>query len=48
MTPAVTPDPELIRMYEARGYRFATVPQLLVDNPPPRNQQIYSVRGSGG
>ena len=40
--------PKIITELRGRGYRFATVPQLLVDNPPPRNQQIYSVRGSGG
>jgi hypothetical protein len=32
----------------ARGYKLVTVPKLLLDNPPPRNQGISSVVGQGG
>jgi peptidoglycan/xylan/chitin deacetylase (PgdA/CDA1 family) len=28
----------LIHKLRARGYRFVTVPRLLVDDPPPRRQ----------
>ncbi|MFL5821936.1 MAG: polysaccharide deacetylase family protein [Solirubrobacteraceae bacterium] len=40
--------PKIITELRKRGYRLVTVPQLLVDNPPPANQQITSVTGSGG
>ncbi len=40
--------PKIISALRARGYRFATVPQLLLDNPPPHNQQISAILGSGG
>ena len=40
--------PRIIRVLRARGYRFVTVPQLLLDNPPPAEQQISAVIGSGG
>jgi peptidoglycan/xylan/chitin deacetylase (PgdA/CDA1 family) len=40
--------PKIIAGLRDRGYRLVTVPQLLVDNPPPANQQISSVIGSGG
>jgi peptidoglycan/xylan/chitin deacetylase (PgdA/CDA1 family) len=40
--------PKIIAGLHDRGYRLVTVPQLLVDNPPPANQQISSVIGSGG
>jgi peptidoglycan/xylan/chitin deacetylase (PgdA/CDA1 family) len=38
----------IITRLRARGYRLVTVPQLLLDNPPPRNQNVYSVVGHGG
>lgn len=40
--------PKIILALRRRGYRFATVPQLLVDNPAPANQQISAVPGGGG
>lgn len=40
--------PKIISALRHRGYRLVTVPQLLVDNPAPANQQIASVIGSGG
>ncbi len=40
--------PRIIRALRARGYRFVTVPQLLLDNPAPHNQHISAVIGAGG
>lgn len=40
--------PTIIDRLQARGYRLVTVPQLLLDNPAPHNQQISSVVGHGG
>lgn len=40
--------PKIISRLRARGYRFVTVPRLLLDNPPPHNQQFSSLIGSGG
>ena len=40
--------PIIVKQLRARGYKFVTVPKLLLDNPPPRDQQIASVIGSGG
>jgi peptidoglycan/xylan/chitin deacetylase (PgdA/CDA1 family) len=39
--------PEIIRGLRAKGYKLVTVPKLLLDNPPPRNQQVPA-SGSGG
>jgi peptidoglycan/xylan/chitin deacetylase (PgdA/CDA1 family) len=39
--------PEIIHDLRARGYKLVTVPKLLLDNPPPRNQQV-PVGGTGG
>jgi peptidoglycan/xylan/chitin deacetylase (PgdA/CDA1 family) len=47
-TETVAALPRIIRTLHARGYRLVTVPQLLLDNPPPAQQQISSVIGSGG
>lgn len=47
-TQTVVALPKIIDALRQRGYRFVTVPQLLVDNPPPADQQILTVRGSGG
>jgi peptidoglycan/xylan/chitin deacetylase (PgdA/CDA1 family) len=40
--------PKIIAGLRARGYRFVTVPRLLVDNPPPAGQRIGHLIGSGG
>ncbi len=40
--------PIIIKQLRARGYKFVTVPKLVLDNPPPRDQQIASVIGAGG
>jgi peptidoglycan/xylan/chitin deacetylase (PgdA/CDA1 family) len=40
--------PKVIAQLRARGYRLVTVPRLLLDNPPPANQQLSSLIGSGG
>ncbi len=40
--------PQIIKDLRARGYKLVTVPQLLIDNPAPHNQDISSVLGSGG
>jgi peptidoglycan-N-acetylglucosamine deacetylase len=40
--------PKIITELRARGYRLVTVPRLLIDNPPPRDQDVYSVAGHGG
>jgi peptidoglycan-N-acetylglucosamine deacetylase len=40
--------PKIIRDLRRRGYRLVTVPRLLLDNPPPRRQDIGSIRGEGG
>ena len=39
--------PEIVRGLRAKGYKLVTVPKLLLDNPPPRNQQVPA-SGSGG
>ncbi len=44
----VTALPRIISGLRARGYKLATVPRLLLDNPAPANQQITSLAGSGG
>jgi peptidoglycan-N-acetylglucosamine deacetylase len=40
--------PKIIRDLRRRGYRLVTVPRLLLDNPPPRRQDVGSVKGQGG
>ena len=40
--------PTIIRDLRARGYRLVTVPQLLLDNPAPANQNISAIIGAGG
>jgi peptidoglycan-N-acetylglucosamine deacetylase len=40
--------PKMIAALRARGYRFVTVPRLLLDNPAPHDQRISTVIGSGG
>lgn len=39
--------PRIIDGLRARGYKLVTVPQLLLDNPAPRRQDVGSVRGTG-
>ncbi len=40
--------PKIIAALRRRGYRLVTVPQLLVDNPAPADQEISSVIGAAG
>jgi peptidoglycan-N-acetylglucosamine deacetylase len=40
--------PRIIAQLRKRGYRLVTVPRLLLDNPPPRVQNIAAVLGTGG
>lgn len=40
--------PKIIAALRRRGYGFATVPRLLLDNPPPANQQFAAPLGQGG
>jgi peptidoglycan/xylan/chitin deacetylase (PgdA/CDA1 family) len=39
--------PKIITALRARGYRFVTVPRLLLDNPAPHDQQITSAELGG-
>jgi peptidoglycan/xylan/chitin deacetylase (PgdA/CDA1 family) len=39
-TQTVAALPKIIRDLRARGYRLVTVPRLLLDNPPPRDQDV--------
>jgi peptidoglycan/xylan/chitin deacetylase (PgdA/CDA1 family) len=39
--------PKVIHDLRARGYKLVTVPQLLLDNPAPRNQSYTSLGGGG-
>jgi peptidoglycan/xylan/chitin deacetylase (PgdA/CDA1 family) len=47
-TETVAALPKIVARLRARGFKLVTVPRLLLDNPPPPNQQISSVIGSGG
>lgn len=40
--------PKIIAALRRKGYRFVTVPRLILDNPPPRVQNIAAVIGTGG
>jgi peptidoglycan/xylan/chitin deacetylase (PgdA/CDA1 family) len=40
--------PRIIKALRARGYKLVTVPQLLLDNPAPRDQDISAILGTGG
>jgi peptidoglycan/xylan/chitin deacetylase (PgdA/CDA1 family) len=40
--------PTIISRLRARGYKLVSVPQLLLDNPAPANQQISASQGGGG
>ncbi|MGI8571031.1 MAG: polysaccharide deacetylase family protein [Solirubrobacteraceae bacterium] len=39
--------PRIIARLRSSGYRLVTVPQLLVDNPAPQDQQISAILGTG-
>jgi peptidoglycan/xylan/chitin deacetylase (PgdA/CDA1 family) len=40
--------PKIVEDLRAKGYRLVTVPKLLLDNPPPANQNVSSIAGAGG
>jgi peptidoglycan/xylan/chitin deacetylase (PgdA/CDA1 family) len=40
--------PKVVTDLRARGYKLVTVPKLILDNPPPANQDISAISGSGG
>jgi peptidoglycan/xylan/chitin deacetylase (PgdA/CDA1 family) len=40
--------PQIIGALRARGFKLVTVPRLLLDNPPPANQQVNGGIASGG
>jgi peptidoglycan-N-acetylglucosamine deacetylase len=40
--------PHIAAALRARGYKLVTVPQLVLDNPPPSDQNIDAIVGSGG
>ena len=40
--------PIIIRDLRAKGYTMVTVPKLVMDNPPPTNQNVDGLSGSGG
>jgi peptidoglycan/xylan/chitin deacetylase (PgdA/CDA1 family) len=40
--------PRIIKRLRARGYKLVTVPKLLLDNPPPRDQDVAALAGAGG
>ena len=40
--------PIIIRELRAKGYTMVTVPKLVMDNPPPANQNVDGLSGSGG
>ena len=47
-TETVAALPKLIAGLRARGYRFVTVPELLLDNPAPAKQPVPQIAGLGG
>jgi peptidoglycan/xylan/chitin deacetylase (PgdA/CDA1 family) len=40
--------PLIIKALRKRGYKLVTVPRLLLDDPPPVDQDVGKVAGSGG
>jgi peptidoglycan/xylan/chitin deacetylase (PgdA/CDA1 family) len=40
--------PKIITDLRAKGYKLVTVPQLILDNPPPQNQDLGSLQTGGG
>jgi peptidoglycan/xylan/chitin deacetylase (PgdA/CDA1 family) len=39
--------PKIIRQLRKRGYKLVTIPRLLLDNPAPKQQNVYLLSGSG-
>jgi peptidoglycan/xylan/chitin deacetylase (PgdA/CDA1 family) len=39
--------PKIIKDLRARGYHLVTVPRLLLDDPPPRNQDVVPASSAG-
>jgi peptidoglycan/xylan/chitin deacetylase (PgdA/CDA1 family) len=46
-TETVAALPTIIRQLRRRGYKLVTVPRLLLDNPAPKQQNVYLLSGSG-
>jgi peptidoglycan/xylan/chitin deacetylase (PgdA/CDA1 family) len=40
--------PKIIAGLRKRGYKLVTVPELILDNPPPKDQDIAGLQGAGG
>ena len=40
--------PKIITDLRAKGYKLVTVPKLILDNPPPANQDLGSTSAGGG
>jgi peptidoglycan/xylan/chitin deacetylase (PgdA/CDA1 family) len=40
--------PKIVEGLRAHGYKLVSVPQLILDNPPPASQDISSIAGGGG
>jgi peptidoglycan-N-acetylglucosamine deacetylase len=40
--------PKIIAGLRKRGYTLVTVPQLVLDNPPPHDQDVAGLRGAAG
>ncbi len=40
--------PTIIKQLRGKGYTLVTVPKLILDNPPPANQNLDALAGSGG
>ncbi len=40
--------PKIIAGLRKRGYTMVTVPQLILDNPPPADQNVSALQGAGG
>ena len=39
--------PKIIHALRRRGFKLVTVPQLLVDNPAPQDQEFSAILGTG-
>jgi peptidoglycan-N-acetylglucosamine deacetylase len=40
--------PKIIAGLRKRGYKLVTVPKLILDNPPPKDQDLAGLQGAGG
>lgn len=40
--------PKIIVGLRKRGYKLVTVPKLILDNPPPKDQDVARLHGAGG